>query len=291
MAPAKKKDTGLSLASGGIAGAIEACCTWPMEYIKTQLQLMSNVKGGKPPPYNGILSGISYTVRTTGFLSLYRGLEVTLICSMPKAGIRFGGNQFFRNQMMGPDGKVSTFGSFVAGGCAGISEAVAVVTPQETIKTKLIDAKMGLVDGVKMILRTEGVGGLYKGLFSTCLKQSGNHGSRFMFMAEYKRVLTGDSEGKLKMYESFTGGMGAGLFSILTTAPFDVVKTRMQGLKSAEYSSTLDCFVQIATKEGPLQFYSGALARAARVVPGQGIIFMSYEFIQDAVSKATGIPA
>ena len=73
MAPAKKKDTGLSLASGGIAGAIEACCTWPMEYIKTQLQLMSNVKGGKPPPYNGILSGISYTVRTTGFLSLYRG--------------------------------------------------------------------------------------------------------------------------------------------------------------------------------------------------------------------------
>ena len=48
---------------------------------------------------------------------------------------------------------MSTFGSFVAGGCAGIAESVAVVTPQETIKTKLIDAKMGLVDGVKMASR------------------------------------------------------------------------------------------------------------------------------------------
>ena len=288
MAPPKKKDTSLTLAAGCIAGACEATATWPMEYIKTQLQLMSNVKGGPPPPYSGVFSGIAYTVRQTGFFSLYRGLEPTLIGSVPKAGIRFGGNQFFRNQLADEHGKVSTFGSFVAGGCAGVAESIAVVTPQETIKTKLINANMGLVDGIKMVLRTEGIGGLYKGLFSTCLKQSGNHGSRFMYMAEWKRYLTGSPEGKLSTLESFAGGMGAGLFSIFTTTPFDVVKTRMQGLKAAEYSSTLDCFVKIATREGPLQFYSGAVARAARVVPGQGIIFMSQEKIYQALASATG---
>lgn len=39
-----------------------------------------------------MISGLTYTVRTTGFFSLYRGLAPTLLGSMPKAGIRFGGN-------------------------------------------------------------------------------------------------------------------------------------------------------------------------------------------------------
>ena len=125
------KDTRLSLVSGCIAGACEASATWPMEYIKTQLQSMQKI-AGKPPPYTGVLSGLRYTVQTSGVLTLYTGLTPTLVFSVPKAGIRFGGNQFFRNQLADEHGKVSTFGSFVAGGCAGVAESIAVVTPQET---------------------------------------------------------------------------------------------------------------------------------------------------------------
>lgn len=58
-----------------------------MEYIKTQLQLQSKAKGVERP-FTGIISGLRYTVKTTGFLSLYRGLTVTLLGSVPKAGIR-----------------------------------------------------------------------------------------------------------------------------------------------------------------------------------------------------------
>ena len=66
---------------------------------------------------------------------------------------------------------------------------------------------------------------------------------------------------------------------MLTTSPFDVVKTRMQSTQASAYSSTLDCFAQIARKEGLANFYSGSLARCFRVLPGQGIIFMSAEAI------------
>ena len=146
----QKKDVRLTLASGCIAGACEASATWPMEYIKTQLQSFRTVKGGPPPPYTGVLSGLSYTVRTTGFFSLYTGLTPTLIFSVPKAGIRFGGNQFFRNQLKDPKtGNVSVSGSFTAGLLAGITEGVLVVTPQETIKTKLINLNMSPVEGVR----------------------------------------------------------------------------------------------------------------------------------------------
>ena len=279
------KDTRLSLASGCIAGACEASATWPMEYIKTQLQSMQKI-AGKPPPYTGVLSGLRYTVQTSGVLTLYTGLTPTLVFSVPKAGIRFGGNQFFRNLLKDPTtGNVSTGKAFLAGLAAGVTESIAVVTPQETIKTKLINLNMSPIDGIKHIMRTEGPIGLYSGLLSTCMKQGGNHGSRFMFMSEYKRMYKGHSEAKLKPIESFVGGMGAGLFSVITTSPFDVVKTRMQSTQASAYSSTLDCFAQIARKEGLANFYSGSLARCFRVLPGQGIIFMSAEAIYNLLEQ------
>lgn len=51
-----------------------------MEYVKTQLQTFRKVAGGKPPPFTGIGSGLVYTVRTTGFLSLYNGLAPVRAC-------------------------------------------------------------------------------------------------------------------------------------------------------------------------------------------------------------------
>jgi len=63
-----KKTPFLAVGAGCIAGGIEATAVWPMEFIKTQLQLQSKAKGIKLP-YNGMISGLSYTVRTTGFFS------------------------------------------------------------------------------------------------------------------------------------------------------------------------------------------------------------------------------
>mmetsp|Transcript_17088 Transcript_17088/g.53375 ORF Transcript_17088/g.53375 Transcript_17088/m.53375 type:complete len:290 (+) Transcript_17088:226-1095(+) len=284
MPPAKKNPT-ISLAAGCIAGGVEVCITWPMEYVKTQLQTFRNVAGGKPPPFTGIGSGLVYTVRTTGFLSLYNGLAPVLLFSVPKAGIRFGANTYFKNLFRDKDtGKISMGMTLVAGLCAGVCEATFAVVPQETIKTKLINLNMGMVDGVGHIVKTEGIGGLYSGLVSTCLKQGGNQGSRFFFMAQYRQLVAGDAEAKLSKPITFLGGLGAGLFSVFTTSPFDVVKTRMQSVEAKHYKNTLDCFYQILTHEGPLAFFNGALARSARVVPGQGIIFVSVDVFYDLIA-------
>ena len=62
-----------------------------------------------------------------------------------------------------------------------------------------------------------------------------------------------------------------------------------QGLGASQYTSTFDCLVKVLRSEGVLALYKGLLARCARVVPGQGIIFGSYELISGGVSKALGI--
>lgn len=79
MVEGKKVSPVVSLMTGCVSGCIECIAVWPMEYIKTQLQLQRQLKPGQVPPFTGIISGLTYTVRTTGFLSLYNGLGVTLV--------------------------------------------------------------------------------------------------------------------------------------------------------------------------------------------------------------------
>jgi solute carrier family 25 citrate transporter 1 len=59
----------------------------------------------------------------------------------------------------------------------------------------------------------------------------------------------------------------------------------MQGTKAKQYANTLDCFKQILAKEGVGALYAGVVPRLGRVVPGQGIIFMSFETIQTTLEK------
>lgn len=272
----------LPMASGCIAGGIEATCVWPMEYIKTQLQL--NAKGSKLP-YTGVVSGLTYTVKTTGFFSLYRGLAPTLIGSVPKAGIRFGLNAVIKDNLKDKDGKLSMGKNFVAGLGAGVAEALIIVAPVETVKTKCIELNEPFIKTMKHIIAAEGFSGVYKGATATALKQGSNMGLRFMWFNEYKRIITKDGEIPMTPLKNLFGGMSAGCFSTLGNNPFDVVKTRMQGTKSAQYAGTVDCFKQIMRKEGFSAFYAGLVPRLGRVVPGQGIIFMCFEAIQGSLAQ------
>jgi solute carrier family 25 citrate transporter 1 len=131
--------------------------------LQTQLQLQSNTKGAQLP-YNGMISGLSYTVRTTGFLSLYRGLAPTLIGSVPKAGIRFGLNSVIKDSLRDKEGKLTPAKNFLAGMGAGVAEALAVVAPVETVKTKVIELNKPFIEGFKYILKNEGVAGIYQGV-------------------------------------------------------------------------------------------------------------------------------
>ena len=79
--------------------------------------------------------------------------------------------------------------------------------------------------------------------------------------------------------------MIAGSVSAIGNNPVDMVKTRMQGIESKKYHSTLDCFKTVLSQEGPMAFYKGIGARLIRVIPGQAIVFASYEKISTFLEK------
>ncbi|ETV70862.1 hypothetical protein H257_13640 [Aphanomyces astaci] len=289
MTPAKKHPA-VAVVAGAIAGGIEMCSIWPMEMIKTNLQL-----GTMKSHYTKMLPGFRYHIQTGGVLSLYRGLAPVLVGSLPKAGLRFGAFDSIKQLLADEHGQSTPLRNLAAGMSAGAIEAILVTTPTETVKTKLIDANAGMLHGIKRILETDGIRGLYQGLTATIMKQATNTGLRFMWFSEYKArvpdLLARNgvnydtlSPGELAIV-SFVGGMTAGIFSTFGNNPFDVVKTKMQGLEGARYPNTWDCAMTILKRDGVAGFYAGVVPRLGRVIPGQGIIFMSYDTISMHVAK------
>ena len=91
----------------------------------------------------------------------------------------------------------------MAGIGAGIAEGMTVMPVQDTLKTKLIHDVLkdkqkynGLFDGIAQIYRAEGIKGIYTGVFPTLLKQSSNHGVRFLVYDDVKKQASVSNTGR-----------------------------------------------------------------------------------------------
>ncbi|KJA22649.1 hypothetical protein HYPSUDRAFT_1084048 [Hypholoma sublateritium FD-334 SS-4] len=270
-----------SLFAGATAGAVEAFVTYPTEFVKTRSQF-----GGKR---EGPIKIIKDTLKTKGVKGLYSGCSALVVGNSLKAGVRFVSYDYFKHQLADAEGKVSAPRSLLAGLGAGMTEAIFAVTPSETIKTKLIDdAKQpkpqyrGLVHGTMSIIKQEGISGIYRGLFPVMMRQGANSAVRFTTYSTLKQFVQGTARPGQPLPSAITFGIGgiAGLVTVYTTMPLDVIKTRMQALDArVQYRNSFHCAYRIFTEEGIRRFWTGTTPRLTRLVLSGGIVFTIYENI------------
>jgi solute carrier family 25 (mitochondrial citrate transporter), member 1 len=105
---------------------------------------------------------------------MYRGYSALLLFSVPKNYVRFGTYSYVKGNVLTDPTKLN---NFMCGIAAGAAESTLVVTPQETLKTKLIHDKLSpnpkyrnIVDGVRQIVAAQGLGGIYRGYLPTLLR-------------------------------------------------------------------------------------------------------------------------
>ena len=260
---------------------------YPTEYVKTQLQLQAKgLTPGQPLPYKGVFDCAVKVARERGPLALYKGVSTLVVGSIPKAATRFAAFSQLRLLLADADGSMSPARNLLAGLGAGVTEAIVAVTPTEAIKTKLIaDQNLptpryrGLIHGTSTMVREGGIAAIYAGLLPTICKQAGNQAARFTSyeaMKTHYKALYGDNA--WSGWTATACGMLAGGLSVFVTMPFDVVKTQMQGLDSARYSSSLDCVRRVWREDGLLAFWRGTTPRLGRVMCSGGITFAAYEF-------------
>ncbi|KAG9013715.1 hypothetical protein FRB94_001277 [Tulasnella sp. JGI-2019a] len=277
--PKKTEKPWQALVAGATAGAVEGFVTYPTEYVKTATQFSGNKLG----PIGIIRS----TIQTQGIRGLYSGCGALVTGNALKAGVRFVSYDQYKQILADEKGKLSAPMSLLAGLGAGMTEAIFAVTPSETIKTKLIDDSKrpvprfkGLVDGTMTIIREEGFRGIYRGLFPVILRQGANSAVRFTSYSTLKQFVQGNARPGQKLSNTLTFAIGgvAGLITVYTTMPFDVVKTRMQSLEAKKmYKNSFQCAYKIGTEDGIRGFWKGTTPRLARLVMAGGIVFTVYE--------------
>lgn len=101
----------------------------------------------------------------------------------------------------------------ISGLTAGIAESIAVVTPGECLKTRMIQnaakggKKVGMITAIGDAIKYEGVFALWKGLGPVLCKQGTNSAVRFACFASLKEQVAKRWPGKEKM-ATITLGIG-----------------------------------------------------------------------------------
>lgn len=244
-------------------------------------------------------------VQREGFTALYKGLTAVYTGIIPKMAIRFVSFEQYREWGQSMAGGPSTAITFTAGLASGLTEAILVVTPAEVCKIRMQSQYHSMVDPAQMqhrkytnvvqtaftIAREEGVGALYKGVVPTMLRQGCNQAVNFTAYNLIKtQVMAWQETDSLASWQSlliggFSGGMGP-----LANNPLDVVKTRLQKQvvvqgKKPKYTGLLQACSVIAKEEGMLALWKGITPRLLRIMPGQAITFMTYEFVSKHMNR------
>lgn len=181
----------INLVAGGGSGCIETVLTYPLDLVKTRLQLETSIK--EPAQHQGkrygrILGMIQDIVRQDGWKALYRGLSSPLISEVPRRAVKFSSNGYYTDLIKmhfldqssvykDATGSVInplTTTALLAGTFTGFTEAI-FHTPFEVVKIRMQSEEYrhlkNSFECVKNIFEKEKLVGLFRGLESYLLRQ------------------------------------------------------------------------------------------------------------------------
>ncbi|KAF8153769.1 mitochondrial carrier domain-containing protein [Crassisporium funariophilum] len=282
-----------NFAAGAIAGISEILTFYPLDVVKTRMQLET----GKST--NGLVGTFRNIVKQEGAGRLYRGLVPPLMLEAPKRAVKFASNDFWGKTFMDLSGesKMTQNLSILTGCSAGATESFVVV-PFELVKIKLQDKMStykGPMDVVKQVVRKEGLLGLYAGMESTFWRHVYWNGGYFGCIHQVRALLPKAESQQAQLMNNFISGSIGGFAGTLLNTPFDVVKSRIQGAEKLpgvkpKYNWTYPAIATIAREEGLAALYKGFVPKVLRLAPGGGVLLLVVEFTLGVFRKTLGPP-
>ncbi|KAF0486748.1 mitochondrial carrier [Gigaspora margarita] len=141
-----------------------------------------------------------------------------------------------------------------------------------------------MLHAVSMIIREEGIRGLWKGNLSAEYLYLSYGTVQFLTYQQMQILFSSIGDGRddklifNKTLQPFLSGAVCGATATVTTYPFDLLRTRFaaQGEKKI-YSGLTHAIKQIYNQEGIGGFYRGISASVLQIIPYMGLMFGSYE--------------
>ncbi|MCJ1227618.1 hypothetical protein MMC12_004274 [Toensbergia leucococca] len=298
----KPASAATNLIAGGGAGMMEALACHPLDTIKS-IEILRKAQVKRRGFYT---TGKDIVKRETP-LALYKGLGAVMSGIVPKMAIRFTSFEWYKQFLANKEtGVVTGQATFLAGLAAGVTEAVAVVTPMEVIKIRLQAQHHSMADPLDIpkyrnaahalytVLKEEGIGAIYRGVSLTALRQGSNQAVNFSAYTEFKSFLQDIQpayhDKDLPSYQTMFIGLVSGAMGPLSNAPIDTIKTRLQKTPAQPGETAISRITAIASsmfkQEGYRAFYQGITPRIMRVAPGQAVTFTVYEYLKEKLEAS-----
>ncbi|CBQ69406.1 probable ODC2-Mitochondrial 2-oxodicarboxylate carrier [Sporisorium reilianum SRZ2] len=289
--------------AGAIAGVTELLCLYPLDVVKTRMQLQGKAVAGAAAGehYNGMMDAFRKIIATEGAGRLYRGLVPPLMLEAPKRAVKFAANDFWGKTYRSLTGqeKMTQSLSVLTGCSAGATESVVVV-PFELVKIRLQDKAQahlytGPMDVVSKIVKADGVLGLYAGLESTFWRHVLWNGGYFSVIHALRAQMPKPKSKPEQLRNDFVCGAVGGTVGTILNTPADVVKSRIQNTPSVKgvprkYNWTFPSMALIAKEEGFGALYKGFTPKVLRLAPGGGVLLLVVEVVLQQFRTVLGPP-
>ncbi|KAG9251308.1 mitochondrial 2-oxodicarboxylate carrier 1 [Emericellopsis atlantica] len=281
-------------AAGAIAGVSEILVMYPLDVVKTRVQLQTG-KGGADH-YNGMVDCFRKIVKNEGFSRLYRGISAPILMEAPKRATKFAANdewgKVWRNVFGAP--KMTQSLSILTGASAGATEAFVVV-PFELVKIRMQDKSSagkynGAIDCVTKTIRNEGILSLYQGLESTMWRHILWNAGYFGCIHQVRQLMPKANNKQQQMRNDLISGSIGGTVGTMLNTPMDVVKSRIQNTSKIpgqvpKYNWAWPAVLTVAREEGFSALYKGFLPKVLRLGPGGGILLVVFTGVMDMFRK------
>ncbi|XP_017485319.1 PREDICTED: mitochondrial basic amino acids transporter isoform X1 [Rhagoletis zephyria] len=179
---------------------------------------------------------------------------------------------------------------FVAG-CLGGCAGVLVGHPFDTVKVHLQmqDVKnpvyRGTLHCISTLIRTDGVGSLYRGMSSPLMGISVVNAIVFGVYGNVQRQMPEHNT----LHSHLLAGAVSGFAQSIACSPMELAKTRMQlqhlNPKAPQFQSPFKCIRHIIATDGFKGAFRGLGMTALRDVPGFSAYFVSYEWLMSLREK------
>merc|ERR1711904_742514 len=264
---------------GGVSAAVSKTAAAPIERVKLLIQNQDEmIRAGRlDRKYDGIGECFKRTVADEGMVSLWRGNTANVLRYFPTPALNFAFRDTYKT-MFGYKKERDgywwwMFGNLASGGAAGATSLLFGYS-LDYARTRLAnDAKNaksggdrqfnGLVDVYRKTLASDGIAGLYRGLYASIKPV----------------VLVGSLEGNF--LASFLLGWTVTTTAGVASYPLDTIRRRMMMTsgEAVKYKSSMDAASQIVAKEGVKSLFKGAGANILRGVAGAGVLSI-YDQVQ-----------
>ncbi|KAH7375314.1 mitochondrial 2-oxodicarboxylate carrier 1 [Plectosphaerella cucumerina] len=278
-------------AAGAIAGVSEILVMYPLDVVKTRVQLQTGTATGNDA-YNGMVDCFRKIIRHEGFSRLYRGISAPILMEAPKRATKFAANDEWGRVYRKAFGMEKTNQplSILTGATAGATEAVVVV-PFELVKIRLQDKASagkysGGLDVVSKIIKAEGPLALYNGLESTMWRHIVWNAGYFGCIFQVRQLLPPAETKRGQVLNDLASGAIGGTVGTILNTPMDVVKSRIQNSpkvpgQTPKYNWAWPAVATVAREEGFGALYKGFLPKVLRLGPGGGILLVVFTGVMD----------